>query len=187
MKRQGRPAYVVTNDARRRKREGERERRREGERGREERGREREGEREEREGERRRERERERERGGRERERERERASPGCVGRRACDRNPIAFVVQGRQRAGIEEGVRQRDLAELRRARPAQQHGRGNRLAQAADDRVVFRHDHQTAVAAGLPQDRLDVQRLDGRHVQHGQRSPGRPPAASPSPAPAWS
>src|SRR5829696_8487468 len=77
-------------------------------------------------------------------------------------------VVQRRQRAGIEERVRQGYLAEAGGRHAGAEQRAGDGLPETADHRVVLGHYDDATAPARLSEYRCLVERLDRRDVQHG-------------------
>lgn len=75
-------------------------------------------------------------------------------------------VVQRRQGARVEEGIRQARQLEARRLHAMAQLRAGHRFAQAADHRMVLGDDHPPVFVAHGLHDRRLVQRLGRRAVQ---------------------
>ena len=96
-------------------------------------------------------------------------------------------IVQGRQRAGIEERVGQARSGGTSGGRPAQQQRRATASPRPPITVWFSATTTSRPPRAGLPQDRLHVERLDGRHVQHGDVDPVVREQLRPPPAPAWS
>ena len=75
--------------------------------------------------------------------------------------------MEGRQGSGIQEFVRQGNLAESSREHARAHQEPGDSLSQSADDGVVLRHDHHAARPRCLLEDRGLVERLDRGYVQN--------------------